>query len=137
MAKSVGTIITTARRRENEYAYRRLRVGRYSNRNYDDEMGAVPKLTTHFVAEQIESKHAATVAKSKSYKYAEKAKLNIVTVKGSKKRHIVNVLNWTCDCPFAKSMRLPCRHAMAYSKHALKGTTTPLGWIDARYIMRV
>lgn len=82
MAKCVDTIIATARRRENEYVYRKLRVGRYINMNYDEEMTQVLRFTTHFVAEQIQPEYAAAMPKSDDYMYAVDKDKEVVVVQG-------------------------------------------------------
>lgn len=51
MAMCIMAIIAYDRRVQNEYE---SRIGRFVNSNYDEEMTNVLRLTTHYVAQQIE-----------------------------------------------------------------------------------
>ncbi|KAG6969108.1 hypothetical protein JG688_00005465 [Phytophthora aleatoria] len=78
-------------------------------------MANVLRFTTHCVAEQIEPQYAAALSKSENYKYEVNTDdPDDVIVHGRAR----------CDCDFARSMRLPCRHTIAYRQ--LSRSTVPV-----------
>ncbi|EGZ18612.1 hypothetical protein PHYSODRAFT_332361 [Phytophthora sojae] len=54
MSMCVKALVASDRRMQNEYQYRLSRVGQFVNSNYDEEMSNVLRITTHYVAKQIE-----------------------------------------------------------------------------------
>lgn len=67
------------------------------------------------------------------YKYAIDESVEAVKVRAVHYTHTVNPLEWKCDCNFASSMKLPCRHAMAFRKHRGISTIMPFSRIHLRY----
>eukprot|EP00644_Phytophthora_capsici_P018602 jgi/Phyca11/128037/e_gw1.73.65.1 len=62
----------------------------------------------------------------------------VVIVRGLFSEHKLRLDSWICDCEFATSMSLPCRHAIAYrKKHGVSGTLIPWIRIDERYLKKV
>ncbi|ETL36618.1 hypothetical protein F441_11778 [Phytophthora nicotianae CJ01A1] len=103
---------------ENAYQYRLSRIERFMNTNYDDEMGMILQLTTHYVAQHIEQQYASGLAKASSYNYVNEPEgFGVVLVNGVFSEYKLNVDSWRCDCEFSMSMKLPFRHAIAYRKH--------------------
>ncbi|ETP16357.1 hypothetical protein F441_09030 [Phytophthora nicotianae CJ01A1] len=135
LAQCVEALVAADRCAEKEYEYKLSRIGRFVNSNYDEEMGNVLRSTTHFVAEQIEPQYAAALSKAATYSYeAHKNNSDEVLVLGTFSCHVLNTNDWRCDCEFSKSMRLPCRHAIAYRRHIqFAGPMIPWSCIDERW----
>ncbi|GMF44484.1 unnamed protein product [Phytophthora fragariaefolia] len=57
MAQCVKAILAYDRRKQNEYEYRVARIGQFVISGYDEEMAAVLRFTTHFVAQHIEQQY--------------------------------------------------------------------------------
>jgi hypothetical protein len=134
MAQCVKAILAYDRRKQNEYEYRVARIGQFVNSGYDEEMASVLRITTHFVAQHIEQQYAVALDKETQYKYAsDPSDPGLVTVRGLTAVHKLRLTDWSCDCEFASAMILPCRHAIAYRKHAnVPGPMIPLSRIDKR-----
>ncbi|OWZ16937.1 hypothetical protein PHMEG_0009194 [Phytophthora megakarya] len=117
MAGCVQAIIAFDRRKENEYRYRLDRIGRQVNSNYDKEMANVLRFTSHFVAEKIAEQYTKALSSTAQYQFdvCEEGDDHIL-VKGSKKTYILRLDNWECNCEFAMTMKLSCRHAIAYRR---------------------
>jgi hypothetical protein len=134
MADCVQELINGGRRsaRKREFC---KRVGRDWNMNFDEEMNCVLLFTTHFVADQVLPEYARALAKWNGYHYTypNGPGGQTVEVKGTTKTHSVDLTDFSCDCEFAMTMRLPCRHAMAYRKHKGGSSIVPLQRIDERY----
>lgn len=132
MAACMAEIVASERRRENEYKHRKLRVGRHMNTNFDEELNQVLLFTTHFVADYVAVEYKKAIERCSSYKIIEEGEVALVT--GQTKTHSVNTLTWSCDCAFASSMKLPCRHSMAVRKITNRpGSIIPLKRINTRY----
>lgn len=67
MLRCIEVLKSSEKRRENEQRYRRLRVGRLVNANYDEEMAQVLMFTTHYVAAQVEGEYNAAVGNFDDY----------------------------------------------------------------------
>ncbi|GMF25829.1 unnamed protein product [Phytophthora fragariaefolia] len=128
MAQCVKAILAYARRKQNEYEYRVARIGQFVNSGYGEEMTAVLRFTTHFVAQHIEQQYAVALDKVTLYKYAsDPGAPCLVSVRGLTAVHKLRVNDWSCNCEFASAMLLPCRHVIAYRIHAkLPGPVIPL-----------
>ncbi|OWZ20484.1 LOW QUALITY PROTEIN: hypothetical protein PHMEG_0005100 [Phytophthora megakarya] len=135
MANCVKGLVAHDRRVQNEYQYRISRIGTYTNSNYDEEMSTVLRFTTHYVASQIETQYSTALEKGETYRFEKHpSDSNVVVVGGKFTEHDLNVNTWWCDCAFACSMKLPCRHAIAYRKvKQLPGTLIPFIRIDSRW----
>lgn len=136
MAACVKTLIAFARRVHKDYTHRLARVGRSVNASYDEELANVLRFTTHIVTEQIERQYAAGLAKSDHYTFEpDPDDSGVVLVCGRSHTRRLKLIDWRCDCEFAMSMQLPCRHAIAYRKHTgVPGTLIPWVRIDERYV---
>ncbi|ETI48531.1 hypothetical protein F443_07443 [Phytophthora nicotianae P1569] len=135
MAACVKALVANDRRVENEYKYRLSRIGRFTNSGYDEEMSTVLRFTTHYVAGQIEQQYATALSKADSYNYVEdQENSGVVVVNGVFSEHKLSLADWRCDCEFSMSMKLPCRHAIAYRKHCnASGPLIPWSGIDERW----
>ncbi|RLN96847.1 hypothetical protein BBJ28_00025001, partial [Nothophytophthora sp. Chile5] len=135
MAACMKELISLDRVVANEYKYRHNRVGGNQNKFLDQELKDVLRFNTHFVADQIAPQYTAGLAKADSYLFAEcDQDSGVVLVHGRKNTRRLQVFDWSCDCEFAKTMQLPCRHAIAYRKHkSLPGSVIPLMRIDERW----
>jgi hypothetical protein len=136
MAMCVKAILAYDRRVQNEQQYRVSRIGQFVNSNYDDEMSNVLRFTTHFVADHISHQYARALDKAETYHFVQTAKGHeVVNVRGRSSEHTLSLTDWRCDCEFAISMRLPCRHAIAYrTVNRGNGPVIPWTRIDERYI---
>ncbi|KAF4147771.1 SWIM zinc finger domain-containing protein [Phytophthora infestans] len=78
----------------------------------------VLRFTTHHAAKAVEPQYAAGLHKADTYRFKpDPVEPGVVTVSDEKPVHQIQLLDWTCNCEFALSMRLPCRHVIAYRKH--------------------
>jgi hypothetical protein len=135
MAQCIKSLVETSTRTENEYKYHKDRLGRNVNAGYDEEMSNVLRLTTHFLAGQIESQYSSGLENANSYVFEERDGSDVVIVRGHSRTSIISKLDWSCDCDFAASMKLPCRHVIAFRKHAnVPGPVIPWSRIDERYV---
>lgn len=133
MTVCVREILAYERRKAKDYMYRHNKIGQNVHAGYDDEMKLVLRFTTHFVASKIFPEYAVGVAQAEQYGYEEIAAENIVRVRGHVIRNM-SLVDFACDCPFAKSMQLPCRHAIAYrASRKMVGALVPLNRVDTRW----
>jgi hypothetical protein len=134
MPVCVQKIVAHGLRVENEYLYSRSRLGTATNVNYDKEMRTVLRFTTYFIAELIEPEYAAGLAGAERFKFT-KLEDKMFLVEGDHSSNHLNCLDYRCDCKFAKSMLLPCRHAISYNvQQKIPGAIIPLERIDDRYV---
>ncbi|OWZ16381.1 hypothetical protein PHMEG_0009836 [Phytophthora megakarya] len=105
MAQCVKRLVAYDRRFENEYQYRRSRIGKFVNSNYNEEMANVLRFTTHYVAGHIE-KHFSLDPNDP----------HVIRVQSVVKQHTLRDDDWRCNCEFSMSLRLPCGHAIAFRK---------------------
>jgi hypothetical protein len=133
MADCIKEIIASSHRAQREYEMICRAPGLWSNRNYDEEMSLVLRYTNHFVAEQVLPQYVAAKSKYTEYGYEQNPFESSVHVSGARCTHKVLLIDWRCDCAFAKTMKLPCRHAIAYRMHAKKpGAVIPMCRVDTR-----
>ncbi|KAJ0391973.1 hypothetical protein ATCC90586_011952 [Pythium insidiosum] len=135
-ATSMSTMLTELfnhdRRQHKEAAYRQ-RPGGYTNPNYDEELQDVLRFTNPWVAKHVASEYTAALNKWGVYKYEDVPGEDAVQVVGHRP-HVVSLADWRCDCDFAMTMMLPCRHAMALRKERnVRGPVIPLRRIDERW----
>ncbi|EGZ30690.1 hypothetical protein PHYSODRAFT_477482 [Phytophthora sojae] len=117
MATCIRELVAHDRRVQNEHKYQLARMGRFVNSNYDEEMSNVLRFTTHHVAQQVESQYSIGISKSSIYSYnVDEFQAGLVQVRGRHNAAHLSTEEWSCDCTFAKSMQLPCRHVIAYRK---------------------
>ncbi|KAE9253715.1 hypothetical protein PF004_g1360 [Phytophthora fragariae] len=135
MAGCVKALVAYDRRMEKEYTYRLTRIGRFVNSSYDEEMSNVLRFTSPFVAENIEVEYSRAVANAGRYTFTVCGdNQDQVVVQGASKIHRLRLDNWTCDCEFSLTMKLPCRHAMAFRKRERgEGPIIPWMSIDVRW----
>jgi hypothetical protein len=105
---------------------------RFVNKNYAEEMSTVLRFTNPWVTKQMEPEYAAAMAKFDCYMYSVDEVAQVVVVKGNHS-HTVHLLDWGCDCSFAATMKLPCRHAVAWRKNQGRGAIIPLNVHDSFY----
>lgn len=129
MSECLIALFAMAARQKKDYTYKRNRIGRNFNVNYDREMNQVLHHTTFFVAEQIEKEY--TAALRTRYTFDIESVPGSVVVVGEHSSHTVDLRE--CDCSFAFSMKLPCRHSIAYRAAQGNGSPIPLNRIDSRY----
>jgi hypothetical protein len=134
MQECVQKVVAYGLRVENEYRLSRDRLGTASNQNYGKEMSTVLRFTTHFIAELIEPEYAAGVAGAGTFKFTKEEDDVLIVEDEQSARHRLNIADYRCNCNFAQSLLLPCRHAIAYNKHhKIPGALIPLERIDDRY----
>lgn len=103
----VKGIIACSRCAENDYGHRRAKNGYPVNVNYDEEMSLILRLTMGFVAKEIKPEYAAALAKFDSYVYEVDETKNVVFVVTRCIRYCLSLLDWSRDCPFVMSVKLP------------------------------
>ncbi|OWZ17460.1 hypothetical protein PHMEG_0008600 [Phytophthora megakarya] len=91
-------------------------------------MSDVLRFTSHFVAEAL--------ANMGRYKFTVHDEVeDLVVVQGAYKTHHVRLDTWDGDCEFGQTMKLSCRHAIAYrNKEVLSGPVIPWTRIDTRSV---
>jgi hypothetical protein len=90
-------------------------------------------MTTPWVAKQMEPEYLVAKKKHEEYVFDRDEGDELVVVHGAKYAHALNTSDWSCDCSFAVTMQLPCRHAIAYRlHHGVAGSAIPLSRIDER-----
>ncbi|KAE9268841.1 hypothetical protein PR003_g31313, partial [Phytophthora rubi] len=135
MAACIRTLCNYDMIEEKEYRYKIARIGRRTHAGFDEELSNVLRATTHFTAEQIQPEYAAGLAKYAKYMFEQTTDESIILVHGERHTRRLHVEDWLCDCSFAVSMRLPCRHAIAYRKHLnVQGGVIPWKSIDERWM---
>ncbi|ETN06782.1 hypothetical protein PPTG_23268 [Phytophthora nicotianae INRA-310] len=135
MANCIKALVAFDRRKQNDYEYRLTRIGRFSNSNYDEEMSTVLRFTTHYAARQIERQYTLGLENASRYNFEkDPEELSVVKIGGIFKTHTLRTDDWKCNCEFAASMGLPCRHAIAYRKYTnVSGPVIPWTRIDERW----
>ena len=133
MADCVKQLIYQGRRSARKRKFKK-RIGKNYNKNFDEELNSVLLCSTHFVADHIVPQYTKALEKHSIYRYEFPSgpQGQYVQVHGAK-THEVDLTDFSCNCEFAKTMRLPCRHAMAYRKHTGGASIIPLQRIDDRY----
>ncbi|POM75629.1 Hypothetical protein PHPALM_7245 [Phytophthora palmivora] len=117
MSQCIKALVAFDRRVENEYGYRHARIGQFVNSNYDDEMANVLRFTTPYVAGHVEKEYARALDSVDIYNFVrDDQDLHAVHIQGGHKPHQLRDDDWRCTCEFSVSMRLPCRHVIAYRK---------------------
>ncbi|OWZ15900.1 hypothetical protein PHMEG_00010385 [Phytophthora megakarya] len=117
MSMCVKPLVAYDRRLQNHYRYRTSRIGSSINSSYDEEMPNILRITINFVAGQIEQQYARGLENAYTFSKSEDNE-RCVMVTSRSQVHLLNLEDWKCDCDFALSMLLPCRHAIAYRKTA-------------------
>jgi hypothetical protein len=137
MAECVKELVAFDRRAKKEYKYKMSRVGRFVNKSFDEELSNVLRFTTHFVADQIAPQYALGLSNVDEYTFdSDTNSSDVMLVRSRFRTHRLATSDWRCDCEFAATMQLPCRHAIAYRKKmALPGPVIPWIRIDERYIV--
>ncbi|ETI41588.1 hypothetical protein F443_13184 [Phytophthora nicotianae P1569] len=137
MANCIKALVAFDRRKQNDYEYRLTRIGRFSNSNYDEEMSTVLRFTTHYAACQIERQYILGLENASMYNFEkDPEELSVVKIGGIFKMHALRTDDWKCNCEFAASMGLPCRHAIAYRKYTnVSGPVIPWTRIDERFVL--
>ncbi|KUF89182.1 hypothetical protein AM588_10004228 [Phytophthora nicotianae] len=137
MAKCIKALVAFDRRKQNDYEYRLTRIGRFSNSNYDVDMSTVLRFTTHYAARQIERQYTLGLENASRYNFEkDPEELSVVKIGGIFKTHTLRTDDWKCNCEFAASMGLPCRHAIAYRKYTnVSGSVIPWTRIDERFVL--
>ncbi|KAK1933972.1 hypothetical protein P3T76_011732 [Phytophthora citrophthora] len=118
MVECIKALIASDKRVQNEYQYRLSRIGQFVNSNYEN--GNFSQVYYAF----LETQNARALEKCNSYCFTEDPDGDCVVLVGGKfSEHKLRLDNWQCDCEFAMSMKLPCRHAIAHRKKKQVGGT--------------
>ncbi|RLN91265.1 hypothetical protein BBJ28_00025456 [Nothophytophthora sp. Chile5] len=135
MAKCFKALVSNDRQAAKEYSHRKLKIGHPINAFHDEELANLLMVTTHYVADQIAPQYSIGLAKADEYVYeCGMEDSDVVVVRGQRNSCRLRTTDWACDCEFAETMQLPCRHAIAYRRHKqLPGAVIPLRRIDERW----
>ncbi|KAJ8525631.1 hypothetical protein ON010_g15482 [Phytophthora cinnamomi] len=106
-----------------------------SHKTTTRRLSTVLRYTTHYVAKALEPQYAIGLFKANSYTFeVDQEDANFVHVQWDCATYKLSVVDWRCDCDFASSVLLPCRHDIAYRKHAaVPGAIIPLTRMDLRW----
>jgi hypothetical protein len=99
-------------------------------------MSILLRFTTPSVASQVETEYGFAVDRLEVYSFVrDDEDEHLVHVHGGKKTHEFRDDVWRCSCEFSVSMRLPCRHVIAFRKNgSAAGPVIPWASIDERYV---
>ncbi|KAF1791649.1 Zinc finger, SWIM-type [Phytophthora cactorum] len=89
--------------------------------------------TTHWVASAMEGQYNFAVAHGSLDQYTSTDNGTSVTVRNEHHEYQLQKDSWMCDCEFAITMKLPCRHSMLLKKFIRSAFTMPLLAIPARF----
>jgi len=86
--------------------------------SYAEEMNVVLGMTTRWVAAAIKSQYDVAMNPNIASTYEFIEKEDTVTVRSGDREYMLQTQIWECDCEFALTMKLPCRHAMVFKQRS-------------------
>ncbi|GMF59463.1 unnamed protein product [Phytophthora fragariaefolia] len=96
-------------------------------------MNVVLGLTTRWVASALETQYKVVVADESIGRYTFADNGATMTVRKDQEEYLVVKATWACDCEFASTMKLSCRHAMLYKKSIGSSFMNPFAAIQPRW----
>jgi hypothetical protein len=134
MHNTLEALLAMQHRIEDEYRARVETPGTLRDTSYSEEMSIVLGMTTRWVASALETQYNVAVAEESIRHYTFTDNGATVTVRKDQQEYLVEKASWTCDCEFALTMKLPCRHAMLYKKSIGSYFAIPFAAISPRYV---
>lgn len=114
MHSSLEVLLQMQSRMEEEYRSSVEMPGTLRHSSYFEEMNIVLGITTRWVASTVEKEYKVVGADKKQELYTFINDGPTVKVRSPHREYVLQTDDWKCDCEFAQTMNLPCRHAMAY-----------------------
>ncbi|KAJ0406038.1 hypothetical protein P43SY_010094 [Pythium insidiosum] len=133
MTETVDALIKDDRARAHEYLHKKTKIGRFYNANYDADMNQLLRFTNPFVAESVEEEYKLAFAMRDVFVFEEKEG-GRVGVRGHTKYHEFDKQHWLCSCSFCSSIKLPCKHVIAYRKMKGAEMSIPLQAVHERWL---
>ncbi|KAE8882539.1 hypothetical protein PF003_g33349 [Phytophthora fragariae] len=134
MRASLKVLLAYQRRKEEEYTAKVEMPGTLRDVSYCEQMNIALGMTTRWVAAAIKTQYDVAMDDSIADNYAFKDNGTTVTVQCDERKYTLEKEGWTCNCEFAQTMKLPCRHAMAYRKTCGNPLIIPFSSISPRYV---
>ncbi|KAE8908519.1 hypothetical protein PF003_g7639 [Phytophthora fragariae] len=134
MRASLKVLLAYQRRKEEEYTAKVEMPGTLRDVSYCEQMNIALGMTTRWVAAAIKTQYDVATDDSIADNYAFKDNGTTVTVQCDERKYTLEKEGWTCNCEFAQTMKLPCRHAMAYRKTCGNPLIIPFSSISPRYV---
>ncbi|KAE8898428.1 hypothetical protein PF003_g17579 [Phytophthora fragariae] len=134
MRTSLKVLLAYQRRKEEEYTAKVEMPGTLRDVTYWEQMNIALGMTTRWVAAAIKTQYDVATDDSIAGNYAFKDNGTTVTVQCDERKYTLEKEGWTCNCEFAQTMKLPCRHAMAYRKTCGNPRIIPFSSISPRYV---
>ncbi|KAE9043484.1 hypothetical protein PR002_g3330 [Phytophthora rubi] len=132
MRASLKILLAYQRRKEEEYKAKVEMPGTLRNVGYSEEMNVVLGMTTRWVAAAIKTQFDIASDPARADSYAFKDNGATITVQRGEREYLLEKEEYTCDCEFSQTMKLPCRHAMVYRKACGHPLTIPFSAISSR-----
>ncbi|GMG18389.1 unnamed protein product [Phytophthora fragariaefolia] len=117
MKQCLDAVIRYQRRKEDWYVTRVVTPRTQLNIKYDEELNQFLGMTSPWVADVFTAEYKFAKEVDAKATYTMEGDDLYVTLWRDGRMHRVDKFNWMCTCEFSSTMRLPCRHAMIYSKH--------------------
>ncbi|KAE8961449.1 hypothetical protein PF011_g29747 [Phytophthora fragariae] len=133
MRASLKVLLAYQRRKEEEYTAKVEMPGTLRDVSYCEQMNIALGMTTRWVAAAIKTQYDVATDDSIADNYAFKDNGTTVTVQCDERKYTLEKEGWTCNCEFAQTMKLPCRHAMAYRKTCGNPLIIPFSSISPRW----
>jgi len=108
--------------------------GTLRDTSYAEEMNVVLGMTTRWVAAAIKSQYDVAMNPNIASTYEFIEKEDTVTVRSGDREYMLQTQIWECDCEFALTMKLPCRHAMVFKQRSGSPFFIPFAAIAYRYV---
>ncbi|GMF18335.1 unnamed protein product [Phytophthora fragariaefolia] len=108
--------------------------GTLRNTTYSDEMNIVLGMTTRCMAAAIKTQYDVAVDPHIADTYSFIDNGDAVIVRRGVHEYILQKEGWGCDCEFAQTMKLPCRHAMEFKNRRGSPFVIPFAAIASRFV---
>lgn len=133
MNQCISALLSWQQRKEEDYRAKVEMPGTLRDSSYPEEMNIVLQMTTPWVAEAIHTQYKIATGDTSLGDYTIVDNGNTVGVHKGDHVYQLNKDDLTCDCEFAMTMKLPCRHAMIYRRSLGSPFVIPYNAIEPRY----
>jgi hypothetical protein len=120
---------------ENEYREKKAFVGFPRNNDYDYEINSLMQVVSPWVAMHVNDEYVYALEHGlgDASVYSIRDQTGSALVTGPSGKHTLDTTTWVCDCKFATTMKLPCRHVFAYRVSRKLHPVVPLVDIHDRW----
>ena len=94
-------------------------------------MNSLLQMCGSWVANTVEPGYIASL--KKTYVFRESGSQCVVS---GRSEHSVDTTTWTCDCRFASTLKLPCRHVCFVRRTRGNSPVIPLPYLHQRWLLR-